>query len=247
MKKAPLKDFVFWVRLVGGVLLLSFGLIMAFNVGTDDTPGFSQKMVIGITGAIILIYAIYRVFGLIKTLTEKWSKILCVIEIVLDLVVGVMLLSGGFNFSDKMNDFTAFMVKYFRFFLGGVLYVRGIIYAITTIFFKEPTDVKFFVANIACLTVGVFLAAKDDFKVMGLAILFTVFAIGTGVFFITEGGVNYYRYRKAYFKKQEKNEKLEEIKEKEDIKEISDDVNNSEVNIPLNKNEEEITDNTYTN
>ena len=230
-KKKPFRDVLFWIRLIGGVLLVTFGLVLTFNVEKDGQPGFAQKIVVGVCGSIILIYAIYRAIGLIKTLENKLSKILAIVEIVLNLAVGIMMLVGGFRFSEESNSFSNFMVKYFKYFLGGVLYVRGIIYAITSIFVKEPTTVKMFVANMACLTIGVVLAARENFTAKYLAILFIVLAFACGAFLIGEGGVDYYKYRKQVKATQVENK--DEVKKKENIDEADDIVDEVEiVNIP---------------
>jgi len=207
MVKNPMKNYKFWFKLIGGVILLIFAIAMIFN------RSFGEKMVVGVFGGIIFLYGLYRIYPLIKTLEKKWSKILCLVEILADIIVGIMMLVGGFNFANEANKFSDFMNKNFRFFLGGVVYLRGLVYCTSSILFSEKSDWKQFVANIICLTFGVMIVCLEQFNVGNLVWVMIVLAFGSGAYIAGEGGIDYFNYRKNF---KDIRDNKETSKEKED-------------------------------
>lgn len=203
MVKNPIKNYKFWFKLFGGVILLVFAIAMIFN------RQFGEKMVVGIFGGIILLYGLYRIFPLIKTLEKPWSKRLCLVEILIDIIVGAMMLVGGFNFASDANDYTEFMRNNFRFFLGAVVYLRGLIYCITSIIVGEKSDYKQFIANIICITFGVVIMCLEQFNASNLVWVMIALAFISGAYIVSEGGYDYGKYRKEFKENRDSTEKEE--------------------------------------
>lgn len=242
MVKNPLKNYKFWFKLIGGVILLIFTIAMVLPANKT----LREQLVVGVFGGIVLVYGLYRIFPLVKTLDKKWSKILCLIEIILDIVVGVMMLVGGFTFNSEETKFTTFMVSNFRYFLGAVVYLRGLIYCITSIIICEKSDWKQFIANIACLTFGVVIFVRDDFGASNLAWVMIVLSGLSGAYLVGEGGFDYGNYRKNFKeardgdKKEKDDEVGPELGEASETSEVGDSPKDrDEIHIPEENNDKE--------
>ena len=202
----PITSYRFWFKIIGGVILLGLTFALIF-VKTDNDQYLRNQLAVGIFGGIILVYAVIRTIPLFKTLEKGWSKGLNIIEVLVDVAVGAFLVSGGFNFSSSSSEYVKFVLKYFRFFLGGVLYLRGLVYCITSIIFGEKSDSKQFVANILCFTLGVAIFCLEKFNVSYLGWILVVLAALSGGYLVGEGSINYFNYRKEFAEKRDNKSK----------------------------------------
>jgi len=211
--KNPLKNYTFWFKIIGGVVLLAFTIAMIFSSTKNDAGEvvyLRDQLAVGVFGGLILVYAVIRVIPLFKTLEKGWSKFLNIIEVLIDVVVGAMLISGGFNFSQENSNYASFVIKNFRYFLGAVLYIRGLIYCITSIIFGEKSDGKQFAANILCLTAGVAIFCLEKFEVKYLAFIMLFLSGLSGAYLVGEGGYNYIKYRNQFAENRDKKSKAKE-------------------------------------
>lgn len=244
MVKNPLKNYTFWFKLFGGVVLLAFAIIMFVSNLKDKETSLASKIVVGVTGGIVLIFALYRLFPLFKTVEKTGTKWLCVLEILVDVIAGALLITGGFNFKDEEAKYTNFVISNYRYFLGAVLYLRGLVYFITSIIFGEKSDGKQFIANLVAITFGVAVVCLEKFNAYELSWAMIVMSVISGGYLVGEGGYHYINYRNQFKENRDSKNKTKETADEalDGIGEKSKDnvaEKDVEVNI-LNNTEDEI-------
>ena len=198
-------------KIIGGVILLVLGIVLIFATNGEDTTGntvyLRDKLAVGVFGAIFIFYGAVRFVYLFKIKTDSRVKWLFLIEVILDLAVGFLLFFGGFDFKEEMNNYTEFMIKNFKYFLGAVLYIRGLLYLISSIFLNHKTFAKEFIVNLFCITFGTIILVRSEFNASKLAWVLVVLAILCGVYIAGDGGYHYIKLKKENDTKKEKKEK----------------------------------------
>ena len=225
LQKNPIHSYKFWFKIFGAILLIILGFFLLFRQSD------SQIIVLMFTGGVFSLYAVMRVIPLMRTLERGWSRVLCFIEVLFDLAVGILLIALSVQqFGDEQTGIVKYFVEHYNILIGVVLWLRGFVYFTTTILFGEKTDrVQFFV-HIAVITFGSFLlGVKIDAKYIAIAIAIVSFisAVAIG----GEGFYDYGKYRKQVKaireKKEPKKEKGKEAparKKKEKIEEPEKDI-----------------------
>ncbi len=213
-KYNPILDLKFWFKLVGGVVLLVIALALMFQ------KDLRERICVGIFGGVVAVFAIYRIYPTFKYTKGAGPKVACIVEIIVDFAVGVLLVVGGFNFSDSGKDLAEFTNKYFHYFLGLVFYLRGIVYTLCAIMFKEESTFKKYVINILCLTCGAYVFASDNFLVEALGWALVILSLISAAYLLVEGGIDYTNYRnhneqRRIKTEQKKKEKEQKKREKE--------------------------------
>lgn len=243
MIKNPTRNYLFWIKLIGGVILIAFGIALIFPAG----HAFGEKIIAGITGGVIFVYGIFRVIPLVKTLNSGWAKFLNILEVIFDLAAGVVLVLGGFDFSEEPSALTKFLIGdgssegYYRIIVGAVLYLRAVIYFISTIRFGEKSDWQQLLVHICLITLGTVMFCRPELNTDTLCYVLLALSLLCGVVLTVEGGYNYFNYRK----------KVKEIsdakeKEKEEAKEDSKDAPTDGDIVPLT-DEDKDNDSAYAN
>lgn len=191
MIKSPLKNYLFWLKLAGAAILIVLGVWIIF----DKTLG--AKLVVGFTGALIIIFAVVRVVPLIRTLKAKQSKYLCTLEVLINLLIGAFVFYGAVAINKDSNGFVAkFVSNYYIFLLGAVFYLRGLFYFTCCIMYKEETDKAKFWSHILVLTLGAVCFTLKDFEISTLSIIIAIIALASSAYLIFDGGKNYNNYRR---------------------------------------------------
>lgn len=205
IQKNPIRSYKFWFKVFGAVLLIILGFFLLLRQSD------AQIIVLMFTGGVFSIYALMRVIPLIRTMEKGLSKVFCLIEILFDLIVGVLLIFLSIKqFGSEQSGIVKFFVEHYNMLIGIVLWLRGFVYFITTILFGEKTDKPQFYVHIAAISFGAFLlGVKIDAKYIAIAIAIIAFVCAVAI-----GGEGFYDYGK--YRKQVKSirEKQEPQKEK---------------------------------
>lgn len=176
-----------------------------------------EKFSIIIFGAILIVYSITRIIYLIKADTKAKVKGLLALEVLFDVVVGLMLFFGGINLITSDSNFGSFILKYFKYFLGFVFYLRGILYLLSCVFLHHVTNAKEFIINIILLTFGVVIFARTEFDLSSLSWILVALSFICGAYTLADGSYHYIESKKREDKK--KSKKKEKVKEERDTKE----------------------------
>lgn len=222
--KNPIKRYQFWFKVLAAAILLTLGIVIIFNeeVGT--------MLVLGASGAAVLIMGVIRFVPLMKTLQSGKSKIASAIEMAIDIIIGIILFYGAVTITKEGGSKAAdFINKNYKYFMGFVLYLRGVIYFMISVLFSEPSDKVQFWVHLGFLTVGVlFVSLSDEVTSRFLATIIAVISLLCSAALIVDGGVSFGRYRK-YVKENVEKSKVKEIVDEASIEVPARDGENKEI------------------
>jgi hypothetical protein len=204
MKENALKKYRWLYLWIASAALLTFAVVLFLS------STFRESFVFYVTGAILVIFVIIRFIPLVKTSRENMAIALNVVEMLVDMIVGILMIILTAKLQDKK-----LLDTLYPFLIGGVIYARALVYFVEISFLKtKPEKLKFFI-HIALLTVGsVIMARFDNFNPNSLGFVIGVIFALSGVFTLTDGIINYNNYRKLYVKvkkevKKEENKPLQ--------------------------------------
>ena len=200
MAENKIKKFKWLYLWIAGAALAVFSVAMIL------IRDFGNSIVFYLSGALLITFVVIRFVPLIKTTREKWAIAMNAIEMFIDLVVGVLMIV----LTATNEDVTA-LYKFFPFLLGGILYVRGLIYLVEIVFFHTKADKFKFFINVLLLTAGtVVIARYNNFSVDSMRLLLALAFALCAVISIIDGFINYNNYRKTFVKVEKKVEEVVE-------------------------------------
>lgn len=210
--KNPFNYSGFALKIFASAVLIAVGLWFVFDHES------ANNIIVTASGAAVLILCLARIVYLLrhKNKTSKRYRITSLIEIIVDLVVGVFLIIAGVVYQKDNNStqkFVKFINNNYRFFVGSVIYLRGVIHFFETAFLNQKSTLLNYFFNIILITVGTFCFAYK-FDVSNLAWGITVCILLAAVYmtqdsvraYITfkNGGSNGEKRKKKNAKKEEK-------------------------------------------
>lgn len=170
--------YVCWFEWIGAAIIIIFGVVMKVNPIT----------LFFIVGAIFIIMGIFRAIPLIRTTSDKLTKWLFAVEILLEVGTGAYLIYLSFKDENQLG-------KVFGYLIGGVLYLRALIYFISTVLRKEPTDTMMFFAHIVFITFGSLIIGNGGFDINTLSWFILILALISALFIAIKGYKDYRNYR----------------------------------------------------
>ncbi len=188
------------IKWIVAAILLGIGIYMAL----------SDEVVYTITGITIVIYSLFRVYPLLKTLEKEVLRTINLIEILIGIVLGSVMVYAGIKGMESAQADT--WSKLFRWFLAFFFYLRGIIFFVSTSFFEEKTEVPKFIFHIVAISLGAALVLWEDFDAGTLGWLFLFVTIVSSVYLGYDGYGGYSKYRKFSQSLNTKKEKEAEVK-----------------------------------
>lgn len=190
-----------WVlKFVLAAILLGIGLYSAFN----------DQVVYIITGVSIVVFSLFRVVPLMKSLNKEVLRTMNLIEIIFDTLIGALMIYIAIT-RDLANE--AVWGYVYRYALAFFFYARGLVFFNSVVFFGEKTEIPKFWVHIAALTLGTIIAVLPGFDQGSVAIFFLIVAIIGSAYLGYDGYGGYKKYR-------EFSKTLNEGKEKEKEKQI---------------------------
>lgn len=190
------KKYLWLFEFIGVALILTLGIIAYLN----------QSIFLYVVGFALVILGVFRIVPLLKTTKDNLLKIIYLVEIVLNIGAGIWLvIEGG---KDPYDE------NLMRYLVGGVLYLRGLIYFFATVIRKEETDYIKFFTHIAFITLGPIIIINNIFNQKVLAIIVLVMVILASIFISLSGIKNYKNYRYEQLAKEEtRSIKIKEVEE----------------------------------
>lgn len=200
-----MKDRIWIIKFVLAGILLGVGLFMAF----------SEDVVYLMTGVILVIFALFRVFPLLKTLKHEVSRTIHLLEVLITAILGGVLIFASLQMGSDGGNTSLWELVY-RFGLGFVFYARGVIYFMSTVFYNEKTKVLEFIIHLASLSIGTAIVFSPQFDASLIGIFFLIISvIGAGILSV-DGYGGYKKYRQMITQdEKQKDKKPEKIKEKQ--------------------------------
>ena len=151
-----------WVlKFVLAAVLLGVGIYMVF----------ANEVVYTITGVGIVIFSIFRVVPLMKSLNKETLRTINLIEIIFDTIIGGLMIYIALS---RNLDDEAIWASVYRYALAFFFYARGLVYLNSVVFFGEKTEIPKFWVHIVALTLGAVIAILPGFgyETVGIFLLF---------------------------------------------------------------------------
>lgn len=184
-----LKKYKWLYLIIAGVAILLLSLVMMIK--TD----FGNSLVFYLFGGLLITFVVIRFIPLFKTTREKWALVLNAIEMIVDFIVGLSMIILTATSVDKTNLFT-----YFPLLLGGVFYLRGLIYLIEIVFLNTKSEKIKFLLSIILVTFGTVVIARfDNFNIDFMRYLLIIIFLICALSCLVDGFINYNNYRKNNF------------------------------------------------
>lgn len=218
--KKTFKKYAWLFEFIGAALILALGVLVKIN----------DEVLYLIVGLVFVILGLFRVIPLLKTTDDKLLRWIYLAEVIVNVVVGVILMVLYFKKTTDQGKLLGYLI-------GGVVYLRALIFFFATTLRKESSDVTKFVTHIALITLGSIIIAQGGFDQAKLALVILIMASLATVVIAFNGYSNYNKYRHEY-------RTVEKSKEITPTKEDTLDLPATEEEIiPINeeKNQDEIT------
>lgn len=210
-----LKKYVWLFEWIAAALILALGIYVAVE----------PSVLYLVAGIAITILGLFRLAPLLKTTEDKVLKFIYLGEMIVNVVVGILLIVLFTNQNTDNGKLLGYLV-------GGVLYLRALIYFIATIFRKEGTDVPKFITHIVLITAGTAIITRGGFSDQQLAWLLLGIAVLTAAVMVIMGYSNYNNYRHTY-------RAVEKTKEMKDIEQLELPASEEKIEVPVGEPQEE--------
>lgn len=182
MKKL-FKTYGWILKFIAAALILALGIVFRFILKDD-----AQIFVLVLTGMVLLIFGLFRIIPLVKTLKNKTLKILNIIEVSVNIIIGFLMLYFAFFQEGKLGNLYGYL-------LGGVFYLRGLVYFVSVVLVHEKTYPIHFWVHLAFLTLGVVIFFNGDISTDTIVWIIFALSIIVATYLSFDGGGHYKRYR----------------------------------------------------
>jgi len=169
-------------------------LLAAILLGVGVYMVFADEVVYTITGVSIVIFSLFRVVPLLKSLHKEVLRTINLIEIIFDTIIGgVMIYIGVTKGSNLANE--AIWSSVYRYSLVFFFYARGLVFFNSVVFLGEKTEIPKFWIHIAALTLGAVIAVLPNFDYGTVGVFFLIIALIGTTYLSVDGFGGYKKYR----------------------------------------------------
>jgi len=172
--------------------LLKF-ILAAILLGVGIYMVFADEVVYAITGVTIVVFSLFRVYPLIKSLHKEVLRTLNLLEVIFDTLIGAVMIYIAFSQSNLSNQ--AIWSAVYRFSLVFVFYARALVYFNSVVFLGEKTEVPKFWMHIVILSLGAIIAVYPNFDYGLVGVFFLIIALIGSVYLSVDGYGGYKKYR----------------------------------------------------
>lgn len=167
-------------------------ILAAILIGVGIYMVFADEVVYLITGIAIVIFSLFRVVPLMKSLNKEVLRTINLIEIIFDVIVGAAMIYIVLSKRDLTEPIWSAIYKYA---LAFFFYARGLVYFNSVVFFNEKTEVPKFWVHIIALSIGAIIAFTKDFDYNTVGLFFLIISIVGASYLGYDGFGGYQKYR----------------------------------------------------
>lgn len=194
-----------WVlKFILAAILLGVGIYMVL----------ADEVVYLITGVVILIFSLFRVVPLLKTLNKEVLRTINLIEIIFDAIIGGVLVYVA---ATGQMDSSTLWKEVYRFALAFFFYARGLVYFNSVVFLGEKTEIPKFWIHILSLTIGTYIAISPDFSYETVGLFLLVIALIGSAYLGYDGFGGYKKYRQFQLELNQGKEKEKAIEKQKEV------------------------------
>lgn len=194
-------------------------LLAAILLAIGITMFFSRELVFFVTGVALVIFSVFRVYFLLKTLKKESLRTLNLAEVILGTILGGVMIYIGLDAINSGLSPDSIWSDVYKYGLVLVLAVRAIVFLYSVVFLGEKTEQLKFWFHLALLSIASMIVIIEDFNETWVASLLLVIAILGAAYLVFDGTKGYKLYREYSLSLNEEKEKKEE-KGKEVEKEL---------------------------
>jgi uncharacterized membrane protein HdeD (DUF308 family) len=177
-----LKKYGWVLQIISAALLLIVGVLFIINFDTYS------DIVVMVTGLVFILYAVIRLWPLVKTTKSDVMKVVNIVTITLEVLVGILLV--------VMSD-SEFIVSIYGYIIGVYLVERGVL-PLFAFHHKDDTQttteffiaILFVIAGSAVFTIEVL---QDGPTILNAVLYIVIFSSGAGASYQGFGGYKGYR------------------------------------------------------
>lgn len=173
-------------------------LLAAILIGVGVYMAFASEVVYTITGIAIVIFSLFRVIPLLKTLKTEMLRTINLIEIIFSFLIGGVIIYIGITKGANLDN-EPIWADIYRFSLVFFFYARGLVFFNSVVFFGEKTEVPKFWIHIASLTLGAIIGVLPGFDYALVGIFFLIISL-IGASYLGYDGYGGYRKYRLYAK-----------------------------------------------
>lgn len=194
-----------WVlKFVLAAILLGMGIYMVF----------ADEVVYLITGVVIVIFSLFRVIPLMKTLKKEILRTINLIEIIFDTIIGGVLIYVA---ATGQMDNSELWKEVYRYSLSFFFYARGLVYLNSVVFLGEKTEIPKFWIHILALTLGTYIAVTPKFSYETVGLFLLIVALIGSVYLGFDGFGGYKKYRQFQLELNQGKEKEKQVEKKKEV------------------------------
>lgn len=186
-----IKKYGWALKILGAALLIGLAVFLYFsNTG--------EQIVITFVGSAIIIYSVIRLVPFVKTQGSDLIKTINIMEITVDVMIGIFLIIYYFMFEEDMGSI-------FGYLFGPFLIIRGAVHFYGVSAGKEKSDHALYFFHVGAIILGSYIVFyPGGFPASVLLLVILIFSAGIGGFLIYDGGKGYkiYRYEKALYQQE---------------------------------------------
>ncbi len=184
-------------------------ILAAILIGVGVYMVFANEVVYLITGIAIIIFSLFRVIPLMKSLNKEVLRTINLFEIFFDTVIGIAMIYIVLSKRDLQNE--QIWRDIYRFSLAFFFYARGLVFFNSVVFFKEKTEVPKFWVHIIALTLGAIIAVLPNFDYNTVGIFLLLISLVGASYLGVDGYGGYKKYREFQKELNAGKEKVKEL------------------------------------
>ncbi len=175
------------VKWILAAILIAAGVLMKI---------YDVDIVYATTGIAIVIFSLFRIYPLLKTLKKEVLRTINLFEIVFDTIVGAVMLFVVFT----QRTGISFWISFYGYLLAFFFIARGLIYFISLYYFAEKSEPIKFWFHIVCLLLAptilvLTIMNVDIIHTLGWIVLFI--SVSGGAYLGFDGYGGYRKYRQS--------------------------------------------------
>lgn len=170
-------------------------ILAAILITVGLTMFFQEQLVFLVTGGVIVIFSLFRVYPLLKSLKKELQRTINLLEIIFAFLLGALMIYVGYESYNSGNAIDPLWHQVYKYTLAFVLIARGVVFLYSTVFLEEKTEqMKFWMHLVIFILGGVIIGVKD-FEPATVALLLLIISVAGGAYLVYDGSGGYKKYR----------------------------------------------------
>src|SRR5690554_3559160 len=152
-------------------------ILAAILIAVGLTMFFQDHLIFLITGIVIVVFSLFRVVPLVKSLKKEVLRTINLIEIIFDFLLGVLMIYVGYEAINTGNNIDPIWGQVYKYTLAFVFLARGVVFLYSTVFLEEKTEQVKFWSHLIIFALGAAIIGMKDFDQSSVAWLLLIISV----------------------------------------------------------------------